>query len=165
MKKRKFEGGGKTDLYSRAKGFLRLQGIEDTPALDELTEKRKKSTYIPRPRLSPEVVEAARQRWLAEQEKKEAGPIESAGQRAQSIMRADTKREPGPIATAGARAQNIMRASSSRRPEEEVERRKPQEETEEPAMVLFDSGLKSGGSVSRKIDGIAKRGKTRGRIC
>ena len=42
MKKRKFkkfEEGGKidSDTYSRAKAFLRLQGIEDTPALDELS--------------------------------------------------------------------------------------------------------------------------------
>lgn len=45
MKKkvRRFNEGGSSrfdeDTYSRAKGFLRLQGIEDTPALDEKTGK------------------------------------------------------------------------------------------------------------------------------
>jgi hypothetical protein len=46
MKKRKvkkFEEGGSArfdpDTYSRAKAFLRLQGIEDTPALDELASR------------------------------------------------------------------------------------------------------------------------------
>lgn len=126
------------------------------------------SAFTPRPRLSPEVNEAARRRHEAEQaEKKSPGPIAAAGQRAQNIMRVGEERKPGPIAAAGARAQNIMRASSSRRPEEEetTERRKPRKEKDETAPVLFDSGLKSGGVVSRKIDGIAKRGKTRGRIC
>jgi hypothetical protein len=176
MKKRKFEKGG--SVYESAKNFLRKKGIlDDTPALDEeiaLARMRRgeasrseipgrgdaipmvretmptsgsasRPAPVPRPRLSPEVVEAARLRYEAEQAE---------------------KKSPGPIAAAGQRAQNIMRASSSRRPEEETtERRKPREERDETAPVLFDSGLKSGGVVSRKIDGIAQRGKTRGRIC
>lgn len=42
------EGGGRfdEDTYSRAKAFLRLQNIADTPALDELAPQGRTRTYI-----------------------------------------------------------------------------------------------------------------------